>query len=312
MSAAVIPGQVTWRSERDDEGHRTYYISHYVRTTTALDGPANVMQASGLPAIGDTWNFDNDIDVWAFCDPYMKVAIHQEKKGDPAKIWEVEQKFSTAPGYRCMTTAVQSPLVEPQKVSGSFVKYTKEVAFDRLGNALRNSSYEPIVGQAVEFDFNRPTIQIEQNVANLQLALVCQMMDTVNASTMWGVNPRRIKLSSFSWERKYYGVCNVYYTRHLGFDVNFETFDRNLVDEGSKALRGEFHPTTKVWTLIGSPSATNPTHYVPIKDIQTGENIRCLLDGAGKPLTAGASPVTRTLEYYSESNFFLLGIPTTF
>ena len=65
MVATVMTGQRTWNLRRDDEGHREYTIVHQVRAD-ALDGPAIIMQAGGLPSVGSTWNFDNDADPWAF------------------------------------------------------------------------------------------------------------------------------------------------------------------------------------------------------------------------------------------------------
>ena len=322
MAATKLDGQVTWEGERDDEGHRTWFITHHVKTDSFGDGPAIVMQCPGLPALGSTWNFDNDVDVWAFRTPYTKVKIRSEKEGDPNKHWLVTHKFTTKPLWRCQDATIENPLLEPQKVSGTFSKYTKEVAFDKDNVWLVNSAWQPIVGKDVEFDFNRPTVHIEQNVPLLQLDLFSQMVDTVNTAPLWGLPARCVKLSNVSWERKYNGVCNLYYTRAFDFDVQYPEFagvggfDRKLTDIGTMALRGYFHQTTGVWTPVnvnGSPPvATNPTHYTVIKEPHHGENVKRPLDGAGKPLTNGASVITKTLRYYKESNFLLLGIPTSF
>lgn len=313
MTSSLIDGQAMWRSERDDAGHRTYYISHKVVTTTPLDGPAIVMNTPGLPTIGDTWHFDNDIDVWAYCDPYMKVTSlgpDPENQG-PCRYWRVEQKFSTTAGYRCMDTERANPLTEPDKVSGTFVKYTKAVQKDRNGNYVLSSSLEPVVGQEMERDFNRPTVQIEQNVPDLLLAIVCQMIDRVNSVGMWGLGTRRVKLSSFSWERLYYGRCNIFYRRTMGFDIRFDTFDPQIADFGTRALYGYPDPTTGAWIIVGSPNPNDPASFVTIKD-RYGENQPTLLNGAGVPLTDATSPVTKTVEHYDEANFFILGIPATF
>ncbi len=326
MTASVIDpsgsgdGRFSWRGERDDEGHRTWWLQQRVVTTDPLDGPAVVMEASGLPAIGDQWNFGNDVDIWAFCYPTRRVSIYKEKKGDPSTQWLVESKFSTVPFQRCSSTTIENPLLEPQKISGSFTKYTTEATRDRNGVAIISSSYEMIRGPQVEFDANRPTVRIEQNVAALGLSTFSQMVDTVNDATLWGLGARRIKLSNVSWTRNYYGVCNFYYTRTFDFDINFNTFDRIIIDEGTKVLRGEWQSgsggtgtgTTAgcgEWVADGDASASNPSDFQRAKDCN-GENIRVLLNGAGLPLGSG-TPVTSTLEYYPESNFLLLNIPTS-
>lgn len=335
MVASLVPGHVTWSGERDDEGHRTWEVTHYVKTDDHKDGPAIVMQTPGLPLPGSPWDFRtvergqyNDYDLWAFCYPYMKVSILQEKTGDPTKFWQVQQKFSTKPLKRCADTQIEDPLLEPQKVSGGFSKFTKEVAFDRYGDLIRNSAHQPFTGQLVEFDDNRPTVHIEQNVLDLDLDLITQYVDHVNDDYLWGLGPRKVKLSNVSWERKLYGTCYYFYTRSFEFDINFQTFDKRAIDKGTKALNGYFHPTSGRWTLRDinhqPPNYWNPTHFCTIKDLQ-GENVECLLNGYGIPIQDANGPGTGTgtspadvagpwiytIEYYAEANFLLLGIPSS-
>lgn len=299
MAATLIDGQRKWSSNRDEkEGHRSYNILHVVKTTTPLDGPATVMQTPGLPTIGSTWNFDNDIDVWAFCTPFMKVTPLQEKEGDKVKFWKVEQKFTTARNnQRCQDATIENPLLEPQRVSGSFIKYTEEAVTDKDGGPITNSSHELIRGPHVEFDKSRPTVQIGQNVLNLGLATFSDMVNKVNSVPMWGLPVRTVKLSSVSWTRNVYGVCFFYYTRDFEFDIIYETFDRTILDEGTKALNGEFDQATGAWTLINingvAPDPGNPDHFNRIKD-RRFENIRVPLKdgipGGSETTTIDAGP----------------------
>jgi hypothetical protein len=351
---AIVRGSPRVKSlERDSEGYRDYIVAHLVETSADLDGPQIVSGATGLPAVGDEWNFGNDSDTWCKCWPDMKVNVHQEKEGDVARIWKVEQKFSNRPLNRCQDASIDNPLLEPQKVSGGFVKYTVEATKDRNGNAIMNSAHEMFRGPQVEFDANRPTVRIEQNVLNLQLSLCSSMVDTVNDSDLWNMGPRTIKLSNFTWERLLYGTCTYYFKRIFDFDVNIDTFDRKLLDEGTKVLRGHYADTTaectagpgtgtgtgtdapatgNTWILDNvcgaAPDADNPQHFIRYKD-RNDENARVILNGAGLPASSvvslgtgtgtGDPDVTTTgeageidLEYYPESNFLLLGIPTTF
>lgn len=314
MVAQLIPGVRTYEMERDDEGHRNYTVVHLVRTTDeANDGPQTVLNTPGLPAIGSTWNFGNDSDLYAFCTPRASVAIHKEREGDPPNTWRVEQLFTSEPLFRCQDTNIEDPLLEPQKISGGFTKYTEEAVTDRFGNILTSSSHELFRGPTVEIDRNRPNVRIEQNVATLGLATFSQAIDNVNDAVLWGLPARTVKLSDVSWERKYFGVCNVYYTRIFTFDINYDTFDRNILDEGTKVLNGHWNTTTGAWTLDninGSPpDKSNPTHFIRFKD-KNGENARVILNGNGEPLTNGAVPVYRDTEFYPQTNFLTFGIPT--
>lgn len=314
----ILEGRYVWGGERDDEGHRTYTIAHRIRTTEYDDGPAIVMQCPGLPATGATWNFGNDIDVWAFCYPQMKVDLYKQKPGSKHKHWLVTQKFGTKPLKRCQDAAIEDPLLEPQKLSGSFLKYTKEVFRDRFGNYIKSSSHEMIRGPQVEFDHNRSQVNISQNVASLELGLIASMIDTVNDAPLWGLGTRRVKLSEASWERKYFGSCDVYYTRQFGFDIDFNGWDREIIDEGTKALHGEMRGGDWVVTNFeggGVPDRNNPKHFVRIQD-EKGNVMRMILNGLGEPISAGdetgtgtsSNPGQISVEYYGESNLLLLGI----
>ena len=316
MSASVHGDVRIWGGSRDDEGFREFTVTHLVKTTSVADGPYIVMNASGLPAIGSVWSFGNDLDVWAFCYPYMKVDIHQPKEGDKNYWWRVDQKFSTKPLTRCQTQNVEDPLSEPQKVSGNFGKFTIEAVYDRFGNLIKSSSHEQIRGRQVEFDNNKPSVVIQQNVAALGLSTFAQMIDTVNDGPMWGLPARCVKLSNAPWERKYYGACYVYYTRTFEFDIDYNTFDRTALDEGTKVLRGHWDrdtgsPTYREWIVDAGVSVTKPTHFDRYKD-WNGENTRAILNGAGVPITSAASAGEIDVEYYQQSNFFTLGIPVVF
>jgi hypothetical protein len=321
MTATVVNSSfVSWSGDRDENGHRTWNISCLVVTDTIEDGPAIVMQCAGLPQIGDTWNFGNDIDVWAFCLPYMKVSpAPGVKEGGGFYYWKVDQKFTTTPQWRCSTAQIEDPLSEPQQISGSFVKYTKEGVYDRYGLPMRSSSHEPFHGQQAEYDANRPTVKISQNVASLDLPTITSLVDNLNDSTLWGVSARCVKLSNVSWERKLYGTCYYYYTRNFEFDINFETFDRYIIDEGNKCLNGHWDKATGTYVVdnIGgsAPDPSNPLHFKQALD-RAGQPIRMPLNGAGLPIDAtgtGSGYQLHSLffEYYPEANLLALGIPTS-
>ncbi|MCK9569089.1 hypothetical protein M0R72_09115 [Candidatus Pacearchaeota archaeon] len=339
MSASVFGGPRAWGGGRDDEGYREYKVTHLVKTTSADDGPTTVMFASGLPQIGALWQFGNDNDQWAFCYPWMNITPHDPKEGEKHLWWMVEQKFSTKPLNRCQDTQIEDPLLEPQKVSGSFVKYSREAWIDRNGNLLKNTAHEPFRGPQVEFDCNRPTVRIEQNISSLGLATFTAMIDTVNNNTLWGLPKRCIKLSNASWQRQIHGTCDVYYTRTFDFDIRFETFDVTLPDEGTKVLNGHWVKDTadsnvsKYVVLAlkggGAPSYTNPQHFIQYLDMH-GNPGRVFLNGKGLPANtttasytpSATNPTTGTVasgdvylhkfEFYGESNFLTLGIPTQF
>ena len=286
-------GHHSWSLVRDDEGHREYKLVHKVEMDSSLDGPALALQTPGIPLPGTLWVVDNDLDLWAYCRNDATVTPVVE--GEPNNYFLVEQLFSTKPLKRCGEYQFEDPLLEPMKVSGSFTKFLEEAHIDRFGNPIVNSAHEQVRGPKVEFDRNRPTVRIEQNVPFLQLDLLSHFMDTVNDDYLWGLPPRCVKLSNVSWERLYYGFCYAYYRRVLDFDINFETFDRELLDEGTKVLNGHWGDvpgtgtgtaTTPGWVLdnVGgsTPDPNNPQHFIRLTD-RNGNLISGPLNGAGLP-----------------------------
>jgi len=247
MTCALRSGQRTWSCTRDSEGHRTYKIKFLVEHAIT-DGPANVLQCPGLPAVGSTWNFDSDVDVWAWCRPDATVTPLLEKEQNTLS--EIELTFSTkftwpdSQRQRCQTIQIQNPLSEPAKVNGKGVKYTEERNYDKDGKPILNSAKELVRGAQVQFDANRDTLTIEQNVATFaSVTAAYAMRDTVNQFTIWGSSPRTVKLSQVNFERLYQGICSTYFKRTLEFDFNnnpYNGFDRYVLDEGQMAMRGKW------------------------------------------------------------------------
>jgi hypothetical protein len=283
MTCTLMDGHVSWEMVRDEDGHRDYKVKYLVRADTT-DGPANVIRTPGLPGPGTFWQIDDDEDLWAWRKWNATVKVHKEKEGDPSEWWIVEMLFSTKPPKNCKDAHVEDPILEPQRLSGSFSNYNEEATRDRHGRPILTSSHEVIRGPQVEFDKNRAQIKVEQNVLDLEIALWSPMVDTVNDDVLWGMPRRTIKLSNVSWDRKHYGQCYFYYARTFTFDVRFETFDRDLLDEGTKALNG--HWEDGLWVLDNidgaAPQFRNPNHFKRFTD-RDGNPCRVILNGEGLP-----------------------------
>jgi hypothetical protein len=294
--AGVLMEKVEWTLSRDKEGHREYKIKWLVRSTSTADGPLTIANTAGLPAVGSTWSFGNDLDSWAFCWPQWRIAPVLD--AEVSEYWTVEQMFTTRPLQRCQDTDIENPLNEPDKISGGFTKYTVEATHDQSGDAILTSSLEQIRGSVVERDANRPTVTIGKNLLTLPLSTFAPMIDTVNDAGLWGLPARCVKLSNVSWQRNLYGTCTFYYTVNYEFDVRYDTFDRTLLDEGTRVL-------------APGGDATDPDDFIVYKD-KNGENTRVILDGSGEAWDGTGTPgEIGPVEFYAESNFLTLGIPTS-
>lgn len=301
--ATTLLGPTNWSMTRDEQGHREYKITFKIKSADT-DGPYNVLATSGLPTPGSHWDFDDDEDVWAFCRNDVDISP-VDSSDEPKTLWLATFTFSTKQPDtgRCEDGDVEDPLLQPAQVEGSFIKYTTEASHDRFGVPITNSAWEQIRGPQVEFDSHRPAVKITQNVATFNQAAVLpdSMVNTVNESTLWGFPPRCVKLSSASWKKKFYGTCSVYYERSLEFDIDTNTFDREILDEGTKVLNGHWRGTdttgtaddTADWILDpisgADPDPDNPLHFIRYKD-RNGENARVILNGRGEPFTPEGEP----------------------
>lgn len=326
--------------EVDEEGYRDYSITYLVYTTKT-EGPHAALLTPGLPVSGSMWIVGDDMDVWVHCTKKRSITVHypDEAKSEGPKgyrYWRVGFVFTNRPQKNCSDDDVDDPLLAPQKVSGNYTKFTKEATYDRYGYQLTSSSHEQMRGPQVEFDEPRRTVRIEQNVALLNLPQLDLAFNKVNSAVMWGLPPRCIKLSSASWDEKWYGTCNKYFTRQFEFEIDPNTFDRRIPDEGSRVLKGHWderetgtgsapNPTWGTYVLDQisglDPDPSNPTHFIRYKD-WNGENTRVMLDGLGKPCVRmvrvgtgtgvvgdPGDPGYRIVEKYEEYDHLLLGIP---
>lgn len=311
---ALLHGQENWGLRRTEEGHREYFIKWLVEVNNYEDGPFVAMNTPGLPMVGSFWNFGNDVDPFAYCQPEW--TVEPVVKKERGIFWTVEQPFSTKPRKRCADSQVENPLSEPMRVGGTFTKLTKQATHDRFGKLLITTSHELIKGQDTEFDDNRPNVTIGINLATLPLVIFAPMVDTVNDADLWGLPRRTVKLSNVRWQRLVYGTCSYYYTVDYEFDISYNTFDKPIANYGTKVLKG-WAPGDDAGDQLdplgidpetGDFNYRNPKNFVVLKDVN-GENMSIALDIHGKPVAHENNILVKVLEYYPESNMNLLGVP---
>jgi hypothetical protein len=332
MTMAVV-GWYYGQAERDADGNRDYKLVAHCRTDLPYaEGPSVAMQlVNALVPLGQYWNPPGgaaEVDVWAYrrLETTVRPVLAENEVNQD---YYVDLTFSTKNDPKwCKDQQIDDPLLQPQRVSGNFTRYTEEAVLDRFGRHITNSAHEQIRGPQNEWDRNRPGVKIEQNVADLEFPRCSSFVDCVNDSVLWGLPPRTIKLSAFDWEVKYYGLCSKYYVRKFDFEINYDGWDRDLLDEGTKALHGRWQANLDQWQLIPingrAPNPANPQHFDRYKD-RNGENARVVLNGAGVPISTddfGTSTSTSTAPYrypgtihvekYLAANFLLLNIPTSF
>jgi hypothetical protein len=338
------------RYSRDRDGYRTYKTKYLVHTTQGT-GPNEIADFVGLPALGSMYDDTmggvgtgtGRADDWCFCHPDWTIEPHQGKQGEVPEWWSVEIPFSNKPLKRCQDLEIDNPIDELSEITVSFGKKTIEAERDKDDDPIVSSSHEKLTGAAVEFDKGTISVKIKANFPTIDLGLIAECMNRVNAEPMWGLPTRCVKLSGASAERKLYGCCSFYYTITYDLDVDNETFDRNVLDEGTKVLNGHWATKADAQRLLGTgttiqtdqawvldringhePDPNNPQHFIRYKD-RNQENARVILNGNGTPAnttaitgtaygtgtgTGGREVYYHRVQYYKETNLLLLGIPS--
>jgi hypothetical protein len=292
---ANMVGRLWWEVARDNDGHRDYKIHWLVRAATGTIGPAQILGATGLPAVGASWAYGGDNDVWARCVP--EAAAKPVLRGEPGLYWVVEQSFTTRPLRRCQTATIEDPLLEPPEIGGTFTKRTEEATKNYDDTLIQNSAKEQIKGALAEREVGAPTIQITQNVAAINLALTSQYMDGINNATLYGIGLHKVRFANYTWARKLYGVCGYYYRETFQLEVDDRTWWPKGLDEGTRYLAPG-----------GDPD--KPEDYLVYKD-KKGEATTILLDGAGGIAATIAAVGEVHVKHYTPRNLLLLGIPPT-
>jgi len=310
-----------------NEGHREYDVSYRVQSSNGTHGPYDLLTLNGLPRVGDAWSVYGSTDNWATCQPQREVVpVQGHPEDEKTKFWDVICKFSTKPNPRCQELNFTSPLEEPMKIKISSNKRTAEATQDRFGLPIRNSAHELVKGPIIEFDEGLLTVEIEQNVPEDELELLTLCFNRVNNAPLWGMPKRCVRLTGIAAERLVYGRCNYYWHRTLKFDLDDKTFDRDVLDEGTKVLNGHWATKKELTEITGSnyvgtgselvseslwvldpingllPDPNNPTHFKRYVD-REGNLARVILNGSGLPanttyfyptITSGTSPSVST------------------
>lgn len=293
MATRLIEGPLTLSASRNED--RTIDIKVRYQVSSELgDGPITALRTPGLPIPGSPYILRNDRYPLAWCRQNIGISQVTERANDG---FYLDYLFSDRPASKAESLSClrgnsegNDPLLEPNKISGSFRNTSKEVTYDRTGQSITNSAFEQLTGPKLDFEEALATVRIEQNVPFLQLALLNSMMNTVNAFNLWGMPPRCIRLASVSWDRKFYGQCYHYYTRSLEFELNHRGYDRDLLGESTKAIHGRWSNTLghyidipiQSYTGDPNPNPENPQHFIPYKN-RKGDYATCILDGYGAP-----------------------------
>lgn len=351
MPGVVVGGPIGWSLDRDEDGNRTYKLVHQVKVTAgdgpyhAMD--ASGLPATGsVWNFGD----EVDLWAWCTAEMRVTPEGTDGREPHEYYRVEQKFSTKGKPGQRCQDTQVEDPLQEPPKIGGNFAQSQIEAVFDKDGTRIANVAREQIRGEQVKFYSSFPTVRVEINSLMLHMDLWAPMIQTVNDRALWGLPARFVRLDAVSWERKMYGTCCFYYTLAYDFVIDWSSkdadgsligWDRSVAEEGNYCLDGSWGKDGSVegkWVLkntaytgcpalSGGEGGTNKAFYTRYRD-KSGSYSTVILDENGLPASSADENIwwitedglhtgmcgqaaNKLIQYYGESNFTLLGIPSS-
>lgn len=279
----IKPGSRTGR--QDDQGIRTYSITHLVEAGSQYDGVNTITAVSGLPLIGwlhpeDSGAYCNGLDV---------------TNPDPWKHWEVTATYSSKwPVY-------EDPTAEPAIIGPwTTSKYQQPLVFDYDDKLVLNSAgdfYDPPVMK----DFNRRVVTVQKNVASVP-SWILDYEDAVNSAafTLGGllIGAGKAKCDSVEISIPLYRNDIKYYTVSMSFHLSRIGWKTRVLDAGFRELNDAEDGLQLIKVINLDGQAEYPPMPVP-------------LDGSGHKLTLPTPATAVYKEYQSYRELPFSALPLT-
>ncbi len=297
---------------------RKYTREWLVQTNDYKDGPAIVASSAGIPFLYSSYNFGNEIDVYA-----LLRELEAERANPNSLFWYVTGHYSTpepyrrhmpSGGLRDTAGANDNPLLQLPEIDTSFEKYQEVVfyVYDQLTQQITpcRASNNEVYNPPPTKDASRLILTITRNeeITAPHPAADLIYNDSVNADIFWGSPPGTWKCQGISARRETKQLQDKSILPYLKVTYKFEarlTWDTQILDAGTYYLPGgNRNQLAKKMAFLTSD----------------GHPITGTLNGAGDSLlppqnpdaSPGASPVFNTFRFYQRQPFGLLSLPQSF
>ena len=296
---------------------RYYTLVYRVTCDNSYDGPVTIRNATKegadgkigpwLPAIGTSYFVSaTEKDLGSFLNEVEYTWEDQTAAGsvtegltNPGCVWVVKCSYSPYDAGAFGPDPCQWPI----RMSFGSEKYQKVILVDYNGNPILNSAGCPYEDPA-QVDNSRSIITVKTNIplvsyegANGVVAAFDPTMpeayrDKINNDTWNGFPQYQVKMNSITTGDEQYDSNNqrYYYEVTFEIDINRDTWQINILDQGKQVLDGSGEPTpllTAEGQLIDEP---------------------VLLDGSGHELASGGTPVFQNYQGYVPVDFTPLGL----
>jgi len=196
-----------------------------VQTNDPLDGPAVVVNYSGLPALFDPYSSGNDSDPYA-----LLVSKKPREEGEGHKSWIVTCEYRSD----AISAEVGSnPLTDQVKYSCGFDQFSEIARQTSFGQRIINS-VDQVFTPPPEVDQSRPVYIVQRNEAYINLPGIVDLSDSVNQYAWKGCAPRTVKVKSITPGEIQNRNGLEFYSVRYEFHINWLTWDLRILNQATR------------------------------------------------------------------------------
>lgn len=182
-------------------------------------------------------------------------------------------------------SAIENPLDEPLKVSGSQSAKQVPVEFDRDGDPILNTAGDPFQEILFAEDFD-DTLQLTFNTAAIPFAAAQAAKKTVSSAAVLGLPAGTVRYAGMSFQPQDHETLGTYYTITINLALA-DDWKTRLLNQGFRELNDD---GDLVAMKVDGQPASQPL----------------LLDNAGKRLASDGTPVTLEKDIYGQADYLTL------
>lgn len=215
----------------DPDGHQNHVITYEVLVNDKANDDAWVVVQAVAAVLTTTYAHGTSTNANAFIQG-IGPATQRDSPTDFQK-WICPATWSTKPigssnGNTGSTPldVYTSPINEPWKFSGSYLRGTRVLNIDRNGDLTFLAGTEEI--KSGEIPFGNDTLHMEGHTATISLGTRAQAIFHCNETTIWGLTPRQLLLVAWNYDVVKYGNGLQAVHHSLDFEINYETWTDRL------------------------------------------------------------------------------------
>lgn len=269
---------------------RKYTRTFLVKVSDANTGPLEAALAAGIPRLGTVYAFNSETDGNAYV-----TSVSPTRRKEKPSWFDVGVEYTWEFQSSSLSGDPGQILLELPQIAIRFVETSKPVANDINNKPIANSAgerFDPLP----QIEEAHMVIEIRRNEMTFDAAQAADLLNTVNADHVWGLNLRQALMKNIGGQRINWNGY-VLWEKHYEVHVK-ESWKLELLDHG---LNQGFP----------SPGETDPNQWLTrITDkwgvpVETPVN----LDGQGRPLPPGQDAVFRKFDIYEERSWAQLDLP---